>query len=258
MADVNGDGIADLIGTDGQNVVIWPGLGNLLYGQPITIATPTPPLASAGGFKVADMDKDGQLDLVGPGFILFGEGNFQFDAVPVQFSSPFVLGDFNNDGLLDIVYSDGTILQKPGRAFSAVPNSALVEFQYLVAADFNGDGNLDIAGIGGSLAVYYGRGDGTFWCEAMLDTSEPIGGLVAADLNGDGKPDLAAGLTLAQQIELYTNDGQGGFTRSFLASGASTADLIGASFTTANQTDLAVLNYGLTFRPPNALVIFRK
>lgn len=258
MADVDGDGIADLIGTDGQNVVIWPGLGNLLYGQPITIPTPVPPPETPRSFQVIDMDKDGHLDLVAPGFVLFGKGNFQFDTVPVQFSSPFVVGDFNNDGLLDIVHSSGTIVQNPGRTFSVIPNSALAQFQMLVAADFNSDGNLDIAGTGAGLSVYYGRGDGTFWLEGTLIANETIGGMAAVDFTGDGRPDIVAGLQLAQQVALFSNDGQGGFARSFFASGAYTMDLIEASFRNANKPDLAVLNYGVDFRPPNALVILHK
>jgi hypothetical protein len=261
LADVNGDGIADLIGTDGQNLVIWPGLGNLAYGQPITIATPVPPRFGAQSLQVIDIDKDGQLDIVATGFIAFGQGNFQFSVVPAQISSPIVVGDFNNDGMLDIVDGFGVFMQGPARTFTLVPNPDIGEIQFLVAGDFNGDGNLDIAtSLGGDkyIEIYYGRGDGTLWLQGMLNANEAIGGLVAVDFTGDGRPDIAAGLEPAHQIALFTNDGLEGFSLSYLASGAFAVQLIEASFNSANKPDLAVLNFGSINPLTNALVIFHQ
>jgi hypothetical protein len=62
----------------------------------------------------------------------------------------------------------------------------------------------------------------------------------------------------AQQLALYKNDGQGGFELSYFASGADTNTLACADLNQDGKTDVVIVNSGLNFRPPNALVIFGK
>ena len=53
--------------------------------------------------------------------ILYNQGNLNFVAVQVPFpytSSPFVIGDFNHDGLLDMAIHIYTLLGQPNRTFS--------------------------------------------------------------------------------------------------------------------------------------------
>jgi FG-GAP-like repeat/IPT/TIG domain len=269
LADLNGDGLTDLIGTDGTNILIWPGTGNPNFsaGNVVVIA-PGATAFSASALQIADMDADGRPDLVMPNMILYNEGSFQFTAVPVTFgytNSPFVIGDFNHDGLLDIAMGAFTLLGQPGRTFRQVtPNGLnMTGGNYAAVGDLNGDGFPDIVFGGNSypLVIEYGRGDGTFYEQSEL----PVGpgsdfsqSIAVVDVNGDGHPDIVGCLFLSEQCVIYTNDGQGGFMRSYFASGANAVNLVVAPLKGNGTPSLAITNYAVDYRPPDFLVVLEK
>jgi hypothetical protein len=90
----------------------------------------------------------------------------------------------------------------------------------VVLADFNGDGTLDMAApnIGGTVAVWFGNGDGTFQpgpSSAVCPQSSCIGvsGVILGDFNGDGKPDLAFPDQNAHMILVVLGNGDGTFSQ---------------------------------------------
>ncbi len=270
LADLNGDGLADLIGSDGTNILIWPGTGspNFSASNVVVIA----PLAGTGFFasalQIADMDGDGRPDLVMPNVILYNEGNFKFTAVQVTFgyaNSPFVIGDFNHDGLLDIAMGAFTLLGQPGRTFRQVtPNGLnMTGGNYAAVGDLNGDGYPDVVFGGNSypLVIEYGKGDGTFYEQSALPSgpgSDFSQAIAVVDVNGDGRPDIVACLFLSEQCVIYTNDGQGGFQRSYFASGTNSMGLLVADFKGNGTPGLAITNYAVDYRPPNFVVVLEK
>lgn len=270
LADLNGDGLADLIGSDGTNILIWPGTGDPSFSSstPIIIAPPPGVSFSAPAMQIADMDGDGHLDIIMPNVILYNAGNFTFTPVQVPFcytNSPFVIGDFNHDGLMDIAMGSCTLLGQPGRTFRQVsPNGLnMTNGNFAAVGDFNQDGFPDIVFGGNSypLVVEYGNGDGTFYEQSMLNIgpgSDFSQAIVVADVDGDGFPDIVACLFLSEQCAIYTNDRQGGFRRSYFASGANAMELLTAPFGGNSAPSLAITNYALDYRPPNFLVVLHK
>jgi hypothetical protein len=260
IADINGDGLADLVGGSGSEVLIWPGTGNPNFpGSPITY---TPPQGVAiSQLQIVDMDKDGYLDLVSGGIVLYSDKQYNFTPVLVPFTAPFVIGDFNGDGYLDIVTGGQTWLGGPNRTFTPMTNhiglpEGEATGQTAVVADFNGDGKLDIATSGGT--VWYGTGTGDFYMHGGFTSEQALYGMVVGDFNHDDLPDLAAGMLGPNQIVVFINDGKGGFERSFYASGAAAINLAAGDFNQDGKTDLVVSNYVVLQAPPNALVIFGK
>jgi hypothetical protein len=266
LADINGDGLADLIGVEGSNLVIWPGNGNPNFTGSPTIIYPTAPASvEFADIQVADIDGDGHPDLIASGVIFFGLGNFQFSAVQISLSALLAIGDFNGDGRLDLVGPTQTLLDQGNRQFTLVASNLNMQVWPLttpVVADFNGDGILDVAWVEGDSPSYidiaYGFGDGTFYIQGPVTGGQYPGGIAVGDFNGDGRPDILTGLMFAQQLALYTNDGQGGFEFSYFASGSDSNTLACADLNQDGKTDMVIVNYGLSFRPPNALVIFGK
>ncbi|HXW91842.1 MAG TPA: VCBS repeat-containing protein, partial [Terriglobales bacterium] len=190
----------------------------------------TYPLQAAGsGIVAADLNGDGNLDLVVTSTdsttqnwsysVLLGNGNGSFQS-PVFYaqgivgnaSSPPIIGDFNNDGKPDFAVQAGTqsvaVLLGNGDGTFANPvyyfdNGAAA----IMAADFTGNGNLDIAaGSNGQTGILYGNGNGTFQPVVFPPSLNNFVARFTGDFNNDGKPDLFSGTQVA------LGNGNGTFT----------------------------------------------
>ena len=232
LNDVNHDGKLDVV-AGGYGIAILKGKGDGTLEAPDYYATG----ASAGGpgsapaiIAAADFNNDGNLDLaVGNGpagvnlFLGNRDGTFQanrsfavYSGVGLEGGSfTLAVGDFNNDGKLDLVTSlVGVILGKGDGSFGAPiystgPSSGL---EAIAVGDFNGDGKLDLAGVSldSGLYVMLGKGDGTF----QPPVSYGVGGssyflsVAVADFNHDGKLDIvASGANGIVSIWLGNGDG---------------------------------------------------
>ena len=174
-----------------------------------------------------------------------------------------VVGDFNNDGRLDIVSENPTngslsilIGNGDGTFQSATPvnmNAGVSSASAMVAADFNGDGRMDLAlSADGFFVVLLGNGDGTF--KAPVDYPVPFGAyLFVGDFNGDGKPDVATagseytGTGNVSTISVLLNEGDGTFKPhvDYSVPGEALA-LVGADFNNDGKLDLALATGGLS------------
>ena len=266
VSDLTGKGVVDLLGGPPSNLEIWPNNGSLNFSSSII------GLQQAwDNVSVFDMDGDGHADIISaceyaqcPGEIFYGNGSYQFTSVNVaNLSFPYVVGDFNGDGKLDIATGSGTFLNMGGRTFQEVPsnNLPLINGALATVGDFNGDGKSDIAfTFPGEtvISVYYSKGDGTFYEGTDVDAGQEPGALVAADFNGDGRTDLAVGLMWSQQACLLFNNGNGQFTRSFFASGAFTVAMTSSDLNRDGKPDLVIGNVVLSYEPPNVNVVFQQ
>jgi hypothetical protein len=268
VADMTGKGVVDLVGAKGFNLEIWPNNGTPNFSSsPITLPQPM------NNITIADIDGDGHPDIVSAcsdascsGQIFYGNGAYQFTPITVtNLSWPYIVGDFNGDGKLDIATAYSTFLNMGNRTFQEVASNGnglgLASGVLAVVGDFNSDGKDDVA-IGGAgsqtITIYYSKGDGTFYEAAVLDTGLLPGDFVVGDFNGDGRTDLAVGSALSYQVCLLFNPGNGQFTRSFFASGAFAAPIIAVDLNRSGKTDLVITNYGYAFLPPNVNVVFHQ
>ncbi|MDO8448456.1 MAG: Ig-like domain-containing protein, partial [Rhodoferax sp.] len=201
-ADFNGDGISDLVTTEGfdgagQNVPV--GLCNSVGPRvPVFLGTANGsftqqlPCLSAGrrpgAVTTGDFDEDGITDLV------------------VTISS----ADVNT------VDRDTYFLSGNGNGTFAAGQVFLTEkSNHITVADFNRDGHLDLAMPG---AVYLGTGRGTFVAGPVTGGGEAVG-----DISGDGIPDLVSIGTnnLYTPADDVVRVGLGQPNGSFIAFGAS-------------------------------------
>jgi hypothetical protein len=223
VADLDGDGSLDLALADRSipgHVAVFLGDG---HGTLTSFAS-VPVRDAPAGLVIADLDGDGKPDIAvthdtvpyaspSPVSVLIGAGDGTF--IPSFASTaggePFAIaaGDFNRDGLVDLVVANLTsyvslLLGQGGGAVSPPVNFAADPSTSIVVGDFDEDGNLDVATGSGTLLL--GDGAGSF----LPGPSFTGGDIACADLNGDGHLDLVA--ARSGMIVTQLGDGRGNFT----------------------------------------------
>ena len=263
LGDVNGDGMADIVGFAADGVAVSLATGGGHFATPVAGIANFGFLAGAGGWssenqyprQIADVNGDGMADIVAFGAdgvaVALATGNGHF-AAPVggianygylaggwtsQDQYPRQLADVNGDGMADIIAfgADGVAVSlATGEGHFASPVAGIANYGYLAAAggwtsqdqyprllgDVNGNGLADIVGFGAAgVAVSLATGAGHF--------ASPIGGIAAfgfsaaaggwtsqdqyprqvADVNGDHMADIVGFGADGVAVALATGDG---------------------------------------------------
>jgi hypothetical protein len=157
----------------------------------------------------------------------YGKSIAAGDTFGRRFGNAFAVGDFNEDGRLDLVanihgpdennraFAARVYLQEMGGAFAEKIEQPLPTTTWTwtyLAGDYNGDGHLDILmdDMGSDLILLSGNGDGTFKEPVALGLG--ASGLFAvADLNGDKHLDLVAA-KLDGNVGVFLGAGNGTFS----------------------------------------------
>src|SRR5581483_11287271 len=191
-ADLAGTGKLDLLIPlyNGGAVAVLMGNGDGTFQPEADLTIPS---GSPTGLTVADLNKDGKLDVAvtvyywgtaGPGLYValgVGDGTFQ---TPVPFAT--TLQDYNFDS----------------------PYSSFIS-----SADIDGDGNPDLIYTNsefGSVGILFGDGTGSFFDPVEFPSGGYNFGLAIADVNKDGAPDVVtAADDFAGVTVLLNNNGIG-------------------------------------------------
>lgn len=207
VADFNHDGILDILDLQPSNalaVALGRGDG--------TFATETVAVAAAPRFQfgvTGDFNGDGIPDLAGicteAGSIcvLPGKGDGTFGPGIINHGLtgvPQAAADFNKDGKLDLVASDGSVLAGNGDGTFQVP--VFIQPGFVAIADFNGDGQPDIIDSVASSAA-----GSNFALQSVLLNDSPGDGFYTTGVSSaswtwpvaTGSITSAFGLNLAQQ-----------------------------------------------------------
>ncbi len=244
FADINGDGLTDLIkfNQGSHNVVVH--LSNNSSTQfaganPSTLEASTNP----GGVHFGDINGDGKADCViaqqglngavtARAYLGESDGDLNYAGQTLSLNANFhpglvQLADVDGDGLADLVQfispgsgarvhlADGTGKFNTSALFSDLCRSNSTGRVFM--ADLNGDGMSDVIqtdAMNHYVYVHLADGAGYFdACAAGTDlehVTDP-GTLQFGDINGDGFSDLILCPALSSQVYTYFSNGNGGF-----------------------------------------------
>ncbi|HTS09331.1 MAG TPA: FG-GAP-like repeat-containing protein [Candidatus Eisenbacteria bacterium] len=169
-------------------------------------------------------------------------------------SNGITSGDFNNDGILDLVTVNAQTLSfykglGNGKYAAPVNQSLPQNLGQVVAADFNRDGALDLAiaqgccsGSGG-VVILFGNRNGTFRQGTNINVEgNNAVNIALADFNGDHLSDLAVSSYLGH-TEVFTGNGDGTFKQSALIEDGGVQAVAG-DFNADGHQDLAMTGGG--------------
>jgi hypothetical protein len=207
---------------------------------------------------VGDLNNDQSNDLVvgsnglGGVTVLLGSatGQFTIKGSYGGTAQKVVLGDFNDDGYLDVEYTGGLLLNN-GDGSLRGPYYPPFQAAAIATGDFNRDGYLDMVYLysTGQLTspadVFSGHGDGTFTPGSTFAYS-PFGrAVVTGDFNSDGNLDLAfIDNFKASSITIALGDGTGRLSVNShpVTGGSNPWDIAAADFNGDGKMDLAVID----------------
>jgi len=271
--DFNGDGKLDLAIWGSASAADVPVVSLLLGNGDGTFQAPTTAFSGGGYLTAADVNGDGNLDLVVEAAplleVYLGAGNGTFSGprsysnslttLNVSSTSSPAVADFNLDGKPDIAAGNYVLLGNGNGTFqgqSAVPlapaANTLIDNSAAVG-DFDKNGTQDVAVISSNaVEILTNDGTGTLTLTQTYGLQQPPYAIATADLNGDGNLDLVVvgidPITQEWSYSVLLGNGDGTFKppafypQSVEAGGY--FSIVIADFNNDHKPDLAIGIYG--------------
>lgn len=234
--------------------------------------------SAAKGVALADLDRDGLLDLLytargtgRSGDLKTGRLHLRRGLGSWQFSAPITLAagisayyvetaDLNEDGFLDILVPNelgrtASFWISPGRSIfksgakmkRRTVNPSGFRINDVRARDFTGDGHLDILTANWSsstVSLFPGRGDGTFGTERLMPAGKHCVFFAVADFDADHDLDFAVTHWTEDFTSVFLNDGTGHFApKTDIKTGLGNYGILAFDANGDGHVDLITANY---------------
>ena len=161
------------------------------------IATFDSGLVSVSDVAIADVDNDGELEIVllsGDTIALFNANSFTYENSISYGAKSLAIGAFTDSSKVQIALNTGLLLQVNGVEVEVLWDYTVLGFSnmYLRAGDVDGDGLDEIVAADSwyNIQVFNGDTGGILW-QAFPDLD--VDALQVVDVNGDGVPEVLYG-----------------------------------------------------------------
>lgn len=199
MADIDGDGVTDIVGFDGSGrprAVAHDGRDLWTASRSVTTTYPQA--------TVADIDGDGRPEVIADSLVLDGATGAVEQNLAISATIPYRLpavGDLDLDGEQEIILGNTVYRANGDRWWSSSVAGGYGHWSAILDAD--GDPEAEVAMVGGGrLAIY--EHDGTQRTNVAAGGPQP-GAPCVADFDGDGTAEIAWGSS--NTVNLYELDG---------------------------------------------------
>jgi len=227
IVDIDKDGQENLVVLDYGKIHWFKGVNYFNNPIPTTVKLS----GSSNNSLLGDIDNDGDIDIVLSNNVYWQESTGIWNSQPILSSPtdfPFYyyseLGDFNNDGYLDILTLKESgvylIFNQQGNSFSEPVLIYQDEFNFstreLIVEDLDNDGKLDITFESSGKSFVLFQENGTVFQERVYPLSSNDDHYLTGDINQDGFKDLVyddnkklmvyfqtAPRTFTQSVEYY-------------------------------------------------------
>ncbi|MCB9771318.1 MAG: VCBS repeat-containing protein [Candidatus Omnitrophica bacterium] len=246
VVDMNGDGLMDVVYGKGAPYTIWINNGINGFNPPVVTTNSTHMwLGDQNSVQLIDMNGDGKTDILASSQTTGGEWKIFFNTTGSDFApgitvanaptkgfnnSQVQMGDFNGDGLTDVIIGDLPTykiwINNGVNGFNAPVNVArtfpyALNYAYMQLADMNGDGLTDIVRTSeDSTLEYYiytnnGKNDfnAGFAAVNRPDFGFTNGQVRLMDINSDRQLDVVIGYPTGTDTRwrVWLNNGTTGF-----------------------------------------------
>lgn len=232
LADLNSDGVPDLVFHDEENYRVRIGNGDGTFRIQRSFNAFSNIISPA----FADFELDGSPDLVHIEFSALGRLHVIFDLdsswsplltseitdlVAGEYAWALAAGDVNNDGFPDIAVANrvgddlSVILGNGDRTFQPEQRFGVGDAPEFVAlGDLNNDGADDAVTVNvfsDDISVLLSNADGTFQPQQLIPVGDLPMSVTIADLNADGAPDLVVPNRNDDDLSVLLGNGDGSF-----------------------------------------------
>jgi len=227
--DLDRDGKPDIVvgASTAEQLVVLSGNGDGTF----RVAGSYEAERDVGAIALADANGDGWLDVVACDYrsalghsvsVYLNDGTGALRARKTYETGSGPLGlavaDLNHDGVPDLVTANfprgiSVLLGTPGAGFGPHMDYDAGDGNGFVAiADLDRDGEADLVVLGehsNTVTLFFGKGDGTFPEQQVLETAGYPDGAIVADFDGDGKLDIAVINVNGNSLSIFLNRSPG-------------------------------------------------